>query len=293
MRAVAAAMEQEFPATNTNWGVRIETLSDTTFEPPVRRALFLALGAVAMVFLIASANVANVLLARGMRRHAELAVRTALGAGRSRLVRQLLTESACLAVISGAAGVLVAAIAHPLVRDMLPPTLPRLDEMRVDVNVLAFGLLISIASGLLFGVVPALRASRLDPARSLTNVGRTTEDSSRVRLRQMLIVSQIALATMLLVGAVLLLQSFVRLQRVPLGFEPESVLTTRVSLPRKPVSGCRAGGAVLRTAPHHARSIRATARRGRRPPARRLRRASASRFSRRDRGQAAGRRHRQ
>jgi putative ABC transport system permease protein len=232
MRAQAAAMEQEFPATNTNWGVRIDMLSDTTLEPPVRRALLLALGAVAMVFLIACANVANVLLARGMRRHAELAVRTALGAGRSRLVRQLLTESACLAVISGAAGVLVAAIAHPLVRAMLPPTLPRLDEMRIDVSVLGFGLLVSIASGLLFGVVPALRASRLDLSRSLTNVGRMTVDSSRVRLRQMLIVSQIALATMLLVGAVLLLQSFVRLQRVPLGFEPESVLTTRVSLPR-------------------------------------------------------------
>lgn len=238
MRAVAAAMEQEFPATNTNWAVRIETLSDTTLEPPVRRALVLALGAVAMVFLIACANVANVLLARGMRRHPELAVRTALGAGRSRLVRQLLTESACLAVISGAAGVLVAALAHPFVRAMLPPTLPRLDEMRIDVNVLAFGLLISTASGLVFGVVPALRASRLDLSQSLTNLGRATVPSSRVRLRQMLIVSQIALATMLLVGAVLLLQSFVRLQRVPLGFEPEGVFTTRVSLPgsRYPVA---------------------------------------------------------
>jgi putative ABC transport system permease protein len=231
MGAVAAAMEREFPATNTNWGVRIETLFDTTLEPQVRRSLVLALGAVAMVFLIACANVANVLLARGMRSHGELALRTALGAGRSRLVRQLLTESACLALISGAAGVLVAAIAHPLVRAMLPPTLPRLDEMRIDVDVLAFGLLISIASGLVFGVVPALHASRLDPSRSLGNGGRATVDSSRVWLRQMLIVSQIALATTLLVGAMLLLQSFVRLQRVPLGFEPESVLTTRVSLP--------------------------------------------------------------
>ena len=232
LRAVAAALGQEFPETNANWGVRIETLSATTLEPQVRRALLLALGAVAMVFLIACANVANVLLARGMRRHAELALRTALGAGRSRLVRQLLTESMCLAIISGAAGVLVAAIAHPLVRAMLPPTLPRLDEMRIDGNVLAFGLLTSIASGVLFGVVPAVRASRLDLSRALTSVGRSTVDSSRVRLRQLLIASQIALATMLLVGAVLLLQSFVRLQRVPLGFEPESVVTTRVSLPQ-------------------------------------------------------------
>ena len=231
MRAVAARMEREFPATNANWGVRIQSLFETTIEPPVRRALVLALGAVAMVFLIACANVANVLLARGMRRGAELAMRTALGAGRARLVRQLLTESVCLALVSGAAGVLVAAIAHPLVRAMLPPTLPRLDEMRIEAGVLAFGLLVSIASGLVFGVVPALRASRLDPSRSLSNGGRATPESSRMRLRQVLIASQIAFATMLLVSAVLLLQSFVRLQRVPLGFEPESVVTTRVSLP--------------------------------------------------------------
>jgi putative ABC transport system permease protein len=232
MRAVAAAMEQEFPATNTNWGVRIDSLSETMLGPQVRSSLLLMLGAVTMVFLIASANVANLLLARGARRHTELAVRTALGAGRSRLVRQLLTESGCLAVISGAAGVLVAAIAQPLVRVWLPPTLPRLDEMRVDVIVLAFGLLLSMVSGLVFGVVPALRASRLDVSRSLTHAGRATADSSRVRLRETLVVAQIALATMLLVGAVLLLQGFVRLHRVPLGFEPDGVLTARLSLPR-------------------------------------------------------------
>jgi putative ABC transport system permease protein len=230
MREVAAAMEREFPATNTNWGVRIDALSDTMLDPQVRPSLLLMLGAVTMVFLIACANVANLLLARGTRRHAELAVRTALGAGRSRLVRQLLTESGCLAAISGTAGVLAAAITHPLVRAVLPPTLPRLDEMRVDVNVLAFGLLLSVVSGLVFGVVPALRGSRLD-ARSLTHAGRATADSSRVRLRQTLVVAQIALATTLMVGAALLLQGFLRLQRVPLGFESASVVTTRVSLP--------------------------------------------------------------
>jgi putative ABC transport system permease protein len=232
MRAVAAAMEREFPATNTNWGVRIDALSDTMLDPQVKRSLLLMLGAVTIVFLIASANVANLLLARGTERHAELALRTALGAGRSRLVRQLLTESGCLAMISGLAGVVVAAVTHPVVRALLPPTLPRLDEMRLDLNVLAFGLLISIASALVFGVVPALRASRLDLSRSLTSVGRSTLAPSRVRLRQTLIVTQIALATTLLAGAVLLLQSFVRLQRVPLGFESDAVLTARVSLPR-------------------------------------------------------------
>jgi putative ABC transport system permease protein len=232
MRAVTAGLEQEFPATNASWGARIETLSDTTLGRAVRRSLLLVLGAVTMVFLIACANVANLTLARASRRHAELAVRSALGAGRSRLVRQLLTESVCLAALSGAAGVLVAAIAHPLVRGLLPSTLPRVDEVGLDMTVLAFGLLMSMLSGVVFGVVPAFRASRLDPSQSLMLVGRATTDSSRARLRQILIAAQVAVATMLLVSAALLLQGFVRLQRVPLGFEPDSVLTARISLPR-------------------------------------------------------------
>ena len=259
MGAVSAAVEHEFPATNTGWGVRIDRLSDTTIEPHVHRSLLLVLGAVTMVFLIACANVANLMLARGTRRHAELAVRTALGAGRSRLVRQLLTESSCLAAISGAAGVLVAAIAHPLVRTLIPPTVPRLDEMRLDVNVLAFGLLISLVSGVVFGVVPALRASRLDPSQSLMLAGRATTDPSRARLRQVLIAAQIAVATMLLVGAALLLQGFVRLQRVPLGFEPDGVLTARISLPRSTYGDAERAGAVLRTAGQHAPGIRPAA----------------------------------
>ena len=234
LRAVAAALAQEFPATNRNWSVRIETLPEAMRDPQVHGSLLLVFGAVTMVFVIACANVANLMLARGMRRGPELAVRTALGAGRSRLFRQLLTESSCLAVISGAAGVLVAAMAHPLVRTLLPPTLPRLDEMRLDVNVLAFGLLISIVSGVVSGVVPALRASRLDVSQSLMLVGRTTADTSRVRLRQTLIAAQIALATMLLISAALLLQGFLRLQRVPLGFEPDGVLTMRIYLPQGP-----------------------------------------------------------
>jgi putative ABC transport system permease protein len=231
MRAVAAALAQEFPATNGGCGVRIETLASTTLEPLMRRSLLLMLGAVLLVFFIASGNVANLMLARGARRHAELAVRTALGAGRSRLVRQLLTESGCLAAISGAAGVLVAAATHPIVRALLPPNLPRFEEMGVDAGVLAFGLCLSLASGVAFGAIPAIRASRLDLSQSLSHVGRETPASSRVRLRQILVAAQLALATVLLVGAALLLQGFVRLQRVPLGFDPSDVLTLRISLP--------------------------------------------------------------
>ncbi len=231
MRAVAAALAEEFPATNKNWGVRIEKLSTTMLEPQARRSLMLMLAAVILVFLIASANVANLMLVRGMQRHAELAVRAALGARRSRLVRQLLTETVCLAVLSGTAGVLAASIALPLLQTWLPP-LPRLDEMRLDLSVLAFGVFMSAVSGFVFGVTPALRASRVDLSRSLMLLGRSTADSSRVWMQQTLIVAQIALATMLVVGAALLLQGFGRLQRVPLGFESGNVLTARLSLPR-------------------------------------------------------------
>jgi putative ABC transport system permease protein len=232
LRTMAAAMEDEFPATNRNWSARVDTLATTMLDPQVRRSLLLVLGAVMLVFLIASANVANLMLVRGTRRQAEIALRTALGARRSRLVRHLLTESACLSLISGMAGVLAAWIAHPVVRAWLPPTLPRLDEMHLDFDVLAFGVFTSVVSGLVFGVIPALRASRVDLSRSLTLLGRTTADSSRVWMQRTLIVAQVALATVLVVSAALLLQGFVRLQRVPLGFEPESVLTARLSLPR-------------------------------------------------------------
>jgi putative ABC transport system permease protein len=232
MRGLAAAMEQEFPATNASWSVRIDRLTDTMLDPQVERSLRLLFSAVAVVLLIACANVANLLLARGTRRYAELSVRAALGAGRGRLVGQLLTESACLALISGAVGVVTAVTAQPLVRALMPAGVPRLDEMRVDASVLAFGLVVSFVSGLVFGVVPALRASRVDLSRSLTSAGRGSMHSSGARLRRTLIVGQTALATMLLVSAALLVQGFVRLQRVALGFEPANVLTTRVSLPR-------------------------------------------------------------
>jgi putative ABC transport system permease protein len=232
MRSIAAVLGQEFRATNEDWSVRIEPVSVTMHDPQVRRSLLLAFGAATMVFLIACANVANLMIARGMRRHGELAVRTALGAGRSRLVRQLLTESVCLAAISGTAGVAVAIIALPLVRNVLPPTLPRLDEMRLDASVLVFGMVVSLVSGIVFGVAPALRATRLDLSQSSMLTGRSTTDPSRARLRQTLVAAQIAIATMLVVGAALLLQAFVRLQHVPLGFEPGDILTARLALSR-------------------------------------------------------------
>ncbi len=231
MRRVAAAMEQEFPASNKDWGVRMETLYDTMLDERVRPSLLVLLAAVGMVLLIACANVANVLLAKGIARQRELAVRTALGAGRSRLFRQLVTESVCLAVISGACGLVVAVFAVQALRAMLPATLPRVDEVRVDAAVLGAGLLLSLASGLFMGLAPALRASRAALQPALVQQGKGVAGTSRSLVRHVIVVAQMALATMLLVGAALLLQSFVRLQQVPLGFEPDGVITARISLP--------------------------------------------------------------
>lgn len=231
MALVTAAMEQEFPSTNRNWSAHIERVSDTMLDPGVRRSLALALGAVIAVLLMACANVASLMWVRAARRHAELALRTALGAGRARLIRQLLTESGLLAVISGAAAIVAAAAMHPWIRHLLPRDVPRIEEIRLDGTVLAFGLIAAILSAVVFGTSPALRASRMDPSRLLMTAGRASADASRARLRQMLIAAQVALATMLLVGAALLLQGFVRLQRVPLGFDPDGVMTGRISLP--------------------------------------------------------------
>lgn len=232
MRRIAAAMEQEFPATNKDWSVRLETLYDTMLDERVRPSLLVLLAAVGMVLLIACANVANVLLARGIARQRELALRTALGAGRSRLVRQLITESVCLAVVSGACGLLLAAFAVQTLRVRLPPTITRIDEIGVDATVLGLGLLLSLASGLFMGLVPAVRASRIALLPSLAQQGKGIAGPSGTLVRHAIVVAQMALATMLLVGAALLLQSFVRLQQVRPGFDPEGVLTARISLPR-------------------------------------------------------------
>jgi putative ABC transport system permease protein len=244
LSAITAAMEAEFPSSNRGWGARIDYVHDSMLEEGVRPSLLMLLGAAAVVMLIACANVSNLVLAKAIGRQRELALRTALGAGPGQLARQLLTESVCLAVISGLIGVWVSFVAVEGLRSLLPPTMPRIDEVRVDQVVLGFGLLVSLLSGILFGILPAIRVSRVDPVDALTRGGRgLAAGFSHSRLRQGMVTAQLALATTLLVGAVLLLQSFVRLQRVPLGFDPDGVLTARIGLPRtaypdaSPVSG--------------------------------------------------------
>jgi putative ABC transport system permease protein len=232
MHRLAAGMEQEFPATNRNWGVRIERLHDSMFDPRLPVSLLVLLGAVGVVLLIACANVANLLLARGTSRQRELALRAALGARPARLARQLLTESVSLAMVGGACGLTVAMLSMEALRSLIPATVPRAAEIRLDAAVLGFGLFITMACGLLFGMAPATRGARAELLPALAQSGRGLPGSSRGVWRHGLVVAQTGLATMLVILAALLLQSFVRLQHVPLGFEPGGVVTARVSAPR-------------------------------------------------------------
>ena len=202
----------------------------------VRRALLVLLGSVALVLLIACANVANLLLSRATGRQKEIAVRTALGASWTRLVRQLLTESVLLSLAGGAAGLLIAQWSLYAIRTVNPGNIPRLDVIRIDPRVLAFTFLVSILTGIAFGLAPASRSARVDLNSALKSGGRNTQGDggfslSRHRLRGLLVVSELALSLMLLIGAGLLIRSFVRLQQVSPGFNPDHVISMRLGDP--------------------------------------------------------------
>jgi predicted permease len=199
----------------------------------VRRAVLVLLGSVALVLLIACANVANLLLSRASARQKEIAVRTALGAGWPRLLRQLFAESVLLAMFGGAAGVLIAWACLYVVRTVNPGNIPRLDAIRLDATVLAFTFGVSLLTGIAFGLAPALRAIQLDLNSSLKAGGRNTQGdggfrASRHRLRSLLVVAQLAFSLVLLAGAGLLIRSFVRLQSVSPGFRPDHVISMRL-----------------------------------------------------------------
>jgi predicted permease len=199
----------------------------------VRRALLVLLGSVALVLLIACANVANLLLARAAGREKEVAIRTALGAGWQRIARQLLTESVLLGLLGGAAGLVVARLSLWVVRTMKPGNIPRLDEIGIDGTVMAFTFGIALATGILFGLAPVWRAVKLDPNSSLKAGGRSGQGDSglylkRHRLRGLLVVSELALSLVLLIGAGLLIRSFIRLQSVPPGFTTDNVMSLQV-----------------------------------------------------------------
>jgi predicted permease len=231
MSAIGSRLAQRFPKANGDRSLRADPLLDLIVDD-YRTRLFLLLGAVGLVLLIACGNVSNLVLARGAARGRELAVRNALGAGRGRLVRQLLTESLVLGLVSALVG---AATAHGLLRLLVavaPAGVPRLDQATIDVLALAFAVALGLTASVLFGLVPAWRAARIDVITALRESGRGAGDG-RVKdvVRSALITVEVALAVVLLIGAGLLIRSGIEMQRVAPGFNPAGVFSARLTLP--------------------------------------------------------------
>jgi putative ABC transport system permease protein len=228
--AVNARLAQAFHETNKGWDAHLARLHERLVRS-VRPSLLLLLGAVGFVLLIGCANVANLLLARAAARQKEVAIRTALGASRGRIIRQMLTESILLSTIGGALGLILSFWLIELLISISPPDSPRFSEVHLDYRVLAFTLAISAFTGLIFGLAPALQASKLDVSGSLKEGGRSSEGYRRRNARSLLLIGEVAMSLILLAGAGLLIKSFMRLQEVKPGFNPERVLIASVSLP--------------------------------------------------------------
>jgi putative ABC transport system permease protein len=231
INTITERLSQSYVETNSNWGARLTGLHDLMVAG-VRPALLLLLGAVGFVLLITCANVANLLLARAAARQKEIAVRAALGASRLRVVRQLLTESLLLSTVGGGVGLLLGIWLTDFLVSISPANTPRLETVHLDGRVLLFTLAVTFLIGLLFGLAPAWQASRVNLNEALKEGGRGfSEGWRRNRVRKVLVVSEVALSLMLLIGAGLLVKSFLLLRGTDAGFDAENVLTMRVSLP--------------------------------------------------------------
>jgi len=231
LASIAATLTQKYPETNTNFGVATRPLREDMIGD-VRTALYVLFGAVLCVLLIANANVANLLLARASARGKEIALRAAMGASRARIIRQLLTESLLLSGLGGLFGLLIAQWGTEALVKTVPQNIPRISTIQLDASVLGFTLLVSLATGVIFGLVPAWQASHVDLNTSLKSGTRTGGGGEgKGRVRNGLIMAEVALALVLLISAGLLIQSFARLGRVQPGLRTERLLTARFSLP--------------------------------------------------------------
>ncbi|HXI74031.1 MAG TPA: ABC transporter permease, partial [Pyrinomonadaceae bacterium] len=224
-------LAESYHETNSGWTVKVSSLQDRLVSD-VRLSLLVLLCAVAFVLLIACANIANLLLARASSRKKEMAVRTALGASRLRIIRQLLTESLLLSFFGGGFGLLLSFWLTRLLIAVSPANTPRFDEIRPDTRVFIFTIALTLFTGLIFGLAPALQASRLDQSEGLKEGSRGNAGGARSnRVRSLLMVAEIAMSFMLLVGAGLLIKSFMHLREVTPGFNADNVLTMRISVP--------------------------------------------------------------
>jgi len=259
------ALHKQFPGDyppESAWSVRLVPLGETVVGN-VRQPLLLMMGAVGLVLLIGCVNVANLLLARASTRGREMAVRQALGAARMRLIRQLLTESLLLSLLGGIAGLVMLFFTRTLLLQMIPATLPRLNDISINRTVMLFAFGVSVLAGTFFGLAPALQAARLEPSDVLRQDGRGSKGSrSQTWTLNALVVTEFALSLVLLIAAGLLVRSFWELYKVPLGFDPENVMAVRLWLPvpNDPTTD------VYRTRDQEAQFIRELLRRGRSLP---------------------------
>ena len=230
MSTIAHRLAQEYPKTNRGWDIRVVPLQELAVGP-IRPALLILMAAAGMVLLICCINIANLLLARGLSRRKEIAVRVALGAGKPRMIRQLLTESLLLACLGGSLGLALAFGGARLLASLVPDALPRINETSVDLPVLTFTLALSLVSCILFGLLPALRAGGVDAQEVLKDSAHSLTGGMRLRRwTHLLVIGEFAASLVLIIASGLLMKSFVRVLKSDLGFQPENLLTMRIAL---------------------------------------------------------------